>query len=96
MKILAISKLPPGITIKDLQRHQVAEAEKAWQLYTSSLFREIYYRTDQPGAVVILECVDVEEAKAVLGTLPMVDASVLDFDIIPLGPFLSLEKLFSK
>lgn len=96
MKILAISKLPPGITLEELLHHQAAEAAKVWELYKSGVLREIYLQTEQPGAVLMLECASREEAIAVLDSLPMVKASALDFDIIPLGPFLSLEKLFSK
>lgn len=96
MKIIAISKLPPGITVEALKHHQVTEAAKAWQFYKSGVFYEIYLRTDQPGAVVVMECADVEEAKAKIDTLPMVKAGVLDFDVIPLGPFLPYELLFSK
>ncbi len=96
MKILAISKLPPGITKEDLLHHQAAEAAQVWELYKSGVLREIYLQTEKLGAVLILECTGIEEAKVVLGTLPMVKAGALDFEIIPLAPFLSLEKLFSK
>lgn len=96
MKILAISKIPLGVTSQILQPHLVVEAKQVWQLYTSGGLREIYFRTDQPGAVLVLECTDVEAAKAMLDTLPMVEAGVLDFDIIPLGPFRSYELLFAK
>lgn len=95
MKIIAISKLPPGITKEDLLHHQAAEAAQVWELYKSGVLREIYLQTEKLGAVLMLECAGIEEAKAVLDTLPMVTGA-LDFEIIPLAPFLSLEKLFSK
>lgn len=97
MKIVAVSKLPPGITIENFKPDLVAaEAAQVWQLYTKGLVREINLRTDEPGAVLIMECTDVEEAKAALAPLPMVKAGVLNFDFIPLGPYLSLASLFSK
>jgi N-formylglutamate amidohydrolase len=97
MKILAIAKAPPGITREDFQPDQIAaEAAKVWQIYTSNLLREIYLRADQLGAVLMFECANVEEVKAVVDCLPMVKAGLLDFDIIPLNPFLSLETLFAK
>ena len=95
MKILALSKRPPGVTAEQLQPHQVSEARRVWELHRDGVFREMYFRRDRPGAVVVLECASVEEARQSLGTLPMVAAGVLDFDVIPLGPFLPLENLFA-
>jgi hypothetical protein len=96
MKIVALSRRQPGTTTEQLQPHQVAEARQVWQLHKAGVFREMYFRQDRPGAVVILECASVEEAREALGTLPMVEAGLLDFDVIPLGPFLPLENLFAK
>lgn len=95
MKILALSKRQPGVTAEQLQPHQVSEARRVWELYRNGVFREMYFRQDRPGAVVVLECASVEEARRSLGTLPMVAAGLLDFDVIPLGPFLPLENLFA-
>ena len=95
MKILALSKRQPGTTTAELQPHQMTEARQVWQLHKAGVFREMYFRQDQPGAVVILECASLEEARKALGTLPMVEAGLLDFDVIPLGPFLPLENLFA-
>jgi muconolactone delta-isomerase len=96
MKILALSKRQPGVTAADIQREVVPEAERVWELYRGGALREIYYRLDRPGAVVVLECADVDEARRVLGTLPMMEAGLIDFDVIPLGPFLPLEQLFAR
>jgi muconolactone delta-isomerase len=96
MKILALSKRPDGVTTEQIAPHRVAEAAQAWELYTSGVFRELYFRTDKPGAVVMLECADVAEAQKALATLPMVEAGVLDFDLIPLGPFLEFRHLFKN
>lgn len=96
MKILALSRRQPGVTTEQLQPHQVTEAQRVWQLHKDGLFREMYFRRDRPGAVVVLECATEAEARAALATLPMVEAGLIDFDVIPLGPFLPLEHLFAK
>ncbi len=96
MKILALSKRPEGVTTEQIAPNRIAEAAQAWELYASGTFRELYFRTDKPGAVVILECASVEEAQKALATLPMVEAGGLDFDIIPLGPFLEFRHLFKS
>jgi hypothetical protein len=97
MKILAIEKEIPGITAEDFRPHLLkAEAARAWELYQSGLFREMYFRQDWPGAVLVLECADVEEANAVLNTLPLVKEGLITFEIIPLVPYPGFSRLFDE
>ncbi len=95
MKILAIDKMLPGTTRDRIMPHLKAEVKKAWDLYTSGVCRELYYRGDRSGAVLVLECASVEAARTVIDTLPLVKESLIDFDLIPLGPFASLSLLFA-
>ncbi len=96
MKILALDKILPGATKEKIYPHLKEEAAKAWELHNAGMFREMYFRTDRAGAVLILECADVEEARKLLDSLPLVTAGLVDFDIIPLGPFMPLATLFAK
>ena len=94
MKILAIEKAVPGITAEQLRPHLKAEAVVAWELYQSGIFRELYFRGDWPGAVLVLECSSLEEAHAVLATLPMVSGGLIAFEVIPLIPYPGFARLF--
>ena len=96
MKILAIDKILPGATEEKIKIHLKEEAAKAWELYSAGVFREMYFRTDRGGAVLIMECADLEEAKKVLDTLPLVKTGLVDFDLIPLGAFVPLATLFEQ
>ena len=96
MKILAIDKILPEATEEKIKVHLKEEALKAWELYNSGVFREMYFRTDRGGAVIIMECEDLEAAKKVVSDLPIVKAGLVDFDLIPLGPFLPLATLFEQ
>ena len=73
-----------------------AEARHTWEMYKSGKFREIYFRTDHPGAVIILECENVDEAKKLMADLPLVKAGYIEFEYIPVGPFTPFEGLFEK
>ena len=96
MKILAIDKIQPGVNPEtDIYPHLKEEAARAWELYNSGVFRELYFKADHGGAVLMLECENVDEARQVLNTLPLVKAGLVDFDIIPLGPFLPFGALFA-
>lgn len=96
MKILAIEEEVPGVTEEEFRPHLKAEAAKVWELYQAGVFRELYFRRDWPGAVLVLECADVEEAKGALDTLPLVKEGLITFEIIPLGPYPGFSRLFAE
>ena len=94
MKILALEKEIPGATAEDFNRLGKAEAARAWELTQAGVFREMYFRSDTPSAVLVLECADVQEAREVLDSLPLVTAGLIDFEIIPLMPYPGFARLF--
>lgn len=94
MKILAIEKELPGLTGEDFKPLLAQEANKAWELYQAGVIRELYFRQDEPSAILILECKDASEARDVLDTLPLVKAKLITFDIIPLVPYPGFSRLF--
>ena len=96
MKILAIEQDVPGVASAAFQPHLKTEAARVWALVQQGLVREIYFRQDCPNAVLILECEDVEQARAVLGTLPLVKQGLIAFDIIPLKPYPGFARLFAE
>jgi len=96
MKILAIEKEIPGIADDAIRPYLEAEAARAWELYQSGIVRELYFRQDWPGAVLVLECADAEEAGQVLNTLPLVKQCLIAFDIIPLEPYPGFSRLFAE
>jgi len=95
MKILAIEKEVPGVKDEDFTPLK-AEAAKAWELYQPGMVRELYFRADWPGAVLVLECTAVEEARGVLNSLPLVRERLVDFDIVPLVPYPGFARLFAE
>ncbi len=96
MKILAIEKEKPGLQPGQFAPFLKTEAMHVWELYLSGRIREIYFRADRSEAVLLLECADAAEAQQILGTLPLVQAGLIDFEIIPLIPYTGFERLFEK
>lgn len=78
-----------------IEQHLKAQTAKAWKFYTAGVFREMYIRTDFPSAVLMLECANVEAAREVLAELTLVEENLIDFDLMPLGPFSCLSQLFA-
>jgi hypothetical protein len=96
MKILAIETEIPGIPDDAFTPHLRAEAKRAWELFQAGVVRELYFRKDRDAAVLVLECEDVEEARTVLGTLPLVREGLIAFELVPLVPYPGFSRLFAE
>ena len=95
MKILAIERDLPGVDPVAMQPLLKAEAAHVYDLLQAGVVREIYFLADRPSAVLILECANVEEAEQVLATLPLLQAGLIAFDILPLAPYPGFARLFA-
>jgi muconolactone delta-isomerase len=96
VKIIAIEKDMPGAKPEDFQPHLKAETQRVIELQQEDMIREIYFRQDKLGAVIILECANVEAAQDALNTLPLVKEGLITFDVIPLKPYPGFSRLFAN
>lgn len=94
MKILAMEVETEGVRPEQYAPHLKAEARRVWELYQSGTIRELYFRADRSEAVLILECADGNEAQQMLASLPLVQAELITFDIIPLVSYPGFARLF--
>jgi len=93
MKILALEKEAPHTQPADFQPHLVDEAAKVYELYLAGVVRESYFNATDHTAVLILECAGVDEARLTVGSLPLVEAGLITFDLIPLVPYSGFSRL---
>jgi muconolactone delta-isomerase len=96
MKILAMEIETEGIQPEQYRPHLQAEARRVWELYQSGTIRELYFRADRSEAVLMLECADAGEAQQVLASLPLVQAGLITFEVIPLIPYPGFARLFGQ
>ena len=96
MRILALEKDLPGVTEEAFKPYLAEEAARVWELYQAGVFRELYFRQDEPCAVLVLECDDVEAAHEALESLPLVREGLIAFDVIPLKPYPGFSRLFGE
>jgi hypothetical protein len=95
VKVLAIGRARSGVGWEDIAPYVGEEARHVWELYESDRVREFYLRADdRPGVVLVFECDDLAEAERLVGSLPIVEAGLLDFEVIPLRPYVGLRRLF--
>lgn len=95
MKLLCLDIPRPGATLEQYQPHLLDEIRHTWAAYKSGLIRDIYFRQDRPGVAIMLEADSVEAGKVALSQVPLAKAGLLDWDVIPLGPFTNWELLFA-
>lgn len=93
MQILAIEKelMPFGEHHRELLRE---EAAHVWFLKKQGILREIWFSVHEHVAVLLLECATEEEARQYLDKLPLVQAGLITFDVIPLRSYDGFERLF--
>jgi len=96
MKILCLDRPLPGATFEKYQPYLKDEVRHTWQAYKNGFVREIYFRQDRLGVAIILECANVDEARKTFTEFPLVKAGLIEFGIIPLGPFVNWEILFAS
>jgi hypothetical protein len=94
MRILAIEKALPGVREDQFALYLKAEASRVWELYQAGVFREMFFRADRTEAVLLMECSSLEEAQQALDSLPLVEAGLITFDVIPLRPYPGFSRLF--
>ena len=97
MRILAIERPVDGVTDSQFTSDLLAdEAARVYRLYQEGTIRELYFRADEPNAVLELECADLAEADRALASLPLVEAGLIQFEVIPLRPYPGFSRLFSE
>jgi hypothetical protein len=96
VKYLALEIESPTTTGAEFAPHLRAEAARAWELYKAGAIQALYFRPDRHTAVLVLECADAEAAYEILNSLPLVQAGLIRFDLIPLAPYTGFERLFGE
>jgi hypothetical protein len=97
MQHIAVLKLKPEATEEAQARFRHAEVEKVWELTASGILRSIHFVVaGGHGALLHLETADRAAAEAAVDSLPMVEAGLLQAEILTLAPFTGLEVLFAE
>jgi len=66
------------------------------RLYLAGKIDQWYFRTDESGVVLILNVIDPNEAHQLLEKLPLGQAGMMEFELIPLGPIKPLSLLLRE
>jgi hypothetical protein len=89
---MAIGTLKP-LTQEQRQRYLPAEVLATLQLYLDGKMEQFWLRDKEEGVIFLMSVDSVAEADRLLRALPLGQADLLTFDLMPIGPLLPLGML---
>jgi hypothetical protein len=94
-EVMVILTAKQGVTRQQIMNVMPAEIRATVKLYLDGKIRQWYSRGDGQGVVLFLDVKTVDEAHAVMDTLPLSKENLMDHEYIPVGPLLPLAGLIS-
>ena len=92
-EVLVILSPRQGVTREQIMAVMPSEIRETVKLYLDGKIRQWYSRGDGRGAVFLVDARTENEAKAIMETLPLARAELVDHDYIPVGPLMPLMAL---
>jgi hypothetical protein len=92
-RILAIGTLNPGVDPPQALAILPTEARETVKLYLDGKIEQWYSLRERRGVVFILNVTDKAAAHEMLERLPLGQADLMSFELIPLGPLNPLRQL---
>ena len=89
-EVMVILTAKEGVTREQIMNVMPAEIRATVKLYLDGRIRQWYSRGDGRGVVLFLEVKTVDEAHAVMDTLPLSKENLMDHEYVPVGPLLPL------
>ena len=95
MKVMAIGTLKP-LTPEQRQKYLPAEVPATLQLYLDGKIEQFWFQDKAAGVIFLMSVDSVDEADRLLKALPLGQADLMTFDLLPVGPLLPLGMLMKS
>ena len=92
-EMLVILTARQGVTRQQIINIMPAEIRATVRLYLDGKVRRWYSRGDGRGVIFFLDTTTVDEAQAIMETLPLTKENLMDHEYIPVGPLMPLGAL---
>ena len=92
MKVMAIGALKP-LSQEQRQQYLPKEVPATLQLYLDGKMEQFWMRDKEEGLIFLMSVDSVDEAHRLLKALPLAQANLLTFDLMPIGPLWPLGML---
>src|SRR5436305_14091637 len=91
--VLVIQTPKQGVTVQQVMAVIPDEIQATVKLYLDGKIREWYSRGDGKGVIFLVDAKTEDEARAMMETLPLAKAHLIDHEYIPVGPLMPLRAL---
>jgi hypothetical protein len=91
--VLVIQTPKQGVTVQQVMALIPDEIQATVKLYLDGKIREWYSRGDGKGVIFLVDAKTEDEAQALMETLPLAKAHLMDHEYIPVGPLMPLRAL---
>jgi hypothetical protein len=91
--VLVIQAPKQGVTFQQVMAVIPDEIEATVKLYFDGKIHEWYSRGNGKGVIFLLDVKTEDEARALMETLPLARAQLMDTEYIPVGPLMPLKAL---
>ena len=88
--VLTILSPKSGVTPEQVMKIMPAEVRATVPLYLEGKIQQWFTRGDGKGVIFLLNCKDVQEARALMESLSLTKENLMDEQFIPVGPLLPL------
>lgn len=95
-EVMVILTAGQGVNRQQIMNIMPAEIRATVKLYLGGQIRHWYSRGDGKGVVLFLDARTVEEARAIIETLPLSKENLMDHEYIPVGPLMPLNSLIGS
>jgi hypothetical protein len=92
-EVLVIQTPRQGVTFGQVMDVIPAEIRATVQLYLDGKIHQWYSRGDGKGIIFLVDVKTEDEARAIMETLPLAKAQLMDTEYIPVGPLTPLKVL---
>jgi|SRR5262245_16526565 len=95
-EVMVILTARQGVSRQEIMNVMPAEIRATVKLYLDGTIRQWYSRGDGKGAIFLIDAKTVEEAHAVIDTMPLSKENLVDHEYIPVGPLMPLTALIAR
>ena len=92
-EVMVILTIKQGVTRQQIMNIMPDEIRATVKLYLDGKIRQWYSRGDGNGVIFFIDATTVDQARAVIDTLPLSKENLMDHEYIPVGPLMPLTAL---
>lgn len=92
-EVLVILTPKQGVTAQQIIAVMPSEIRATVDLYLDGKIREWFSRGNGKGVIFLVEATNENDARTIMGSLPLAKEQLMDYEYIPVGPLMPLRML---